>query len=611
MFKISSSSSSSSSSLASVLGTSYSFLPPSLLLNKWSSAATCFAIRRSRRLLIRSASSTAAAKIAYYNTTTRRDHRFSNVEYLNYYSRQLLLHRRSRRRSSRAVIVQTEPEGKPRNLQELQQYNTNTNVSTSSNINNILLQQRSSSSSINNVIIHHRHHRAYTTRRDVNKENRNRNRNRNNNNNKITATVSSSDPSMATWVDAYVPPSLRPYAKLSRMDKPIGTWLLLWPCYWSTAMAAGLNSNSDNTTTTIAINTISNSDSNNTDNLVQILDLLPDPKLLGMFTVGAFVMRGAGCTINDMWDQDIDSNVERTKARPLACGEVTQPQAFAWLALQLVGGLTVLLTLPTQHTLYCFAWGAASLPIIAVYPFMKRIFDYPQLILGLCFNWGIFMGWAAVHGPPMMMHYTNSSILVPLYAGCVLWTVGYDTLYAHQDKTDDAKLGLKSTAITFGRRHHRNNNDNDVAIDMDDTNHHKRILHKLAIATYGCWLLAGYNNIVATSSSLSSSLLLEATTTMTSTTAALMSASSSSSAAISDLLMLPTSHGTSAAIAISVPFGIYATGITAAYAHLNWQIRTADLNEPINLAERFRSNATVGGIVFGSIVASKLAFVVL
>mmetsp|Transcript_43180 Transcript_43180/g.43884 ORF Transcript_43180/g.43884 Transcript_43180/m.43884 type:complete len:231 (+) Transcript_43180:463-1155(+) len=213
------------------------------------------------------------------------------------------------------------------------------------------------------------------------------------------------------------------------------------------------------------------------------------------------------------------------------------------------------------------------------------------IILGLCFNWGAIMGWAAVHGS------IDYSVVVPLYLSGVSWTIGYDTLYAHQDKKDDAKLGLKSTAITFGRTSSSNRSSNDIGneigngngnalFDTDDDRKHKRILHKLAIATYACWLLAGYNGIIATST---------AATTMMSSSSSLSLLSSSSSP-----LLLSS---------LSPALGIYAIGITGAYSHLYWQIHTADLNNPHNLAERFRSNAKVGGIVFGSILASKIALV--
>eukprot|EP00547_Thalassionema_nitzschioides_P000160 CAMPEP_0194212498 /NCGR_PEP_ID=MMETSP0156-20130528/12464_1 /TAXON_ID=33649 /ORGANISM="Thalassionema nitzschioides, Strain L26-B" /LENGTH=346 /DNA_ID=CAMNT_0038940343 /DNA_START=35 /DNA_END=1072 /DNA_ORIENTATION=- len=247
-----------------------------------------------------------------------------------------------------------------------------------------------------------------------------------------------SDPPILTWVDDYVPASLRPYARLARIDKPIGTWLLLWPCFWSTAIAAPQG-------------------------------CFPDPYLLGLFSTGAFVMRGAGCTINDMWDQDIDRQVHRTALRPLANGDLTQTKALGFLALQLSLGLGVLVSLP--HTYYCFAWGASSLPLVVVYPLMKRYTNFPQVVLGLTFNWGAWMGWAATYGT---MDY---SIVAPLYGAGVTWTLVYDTIYANQDKKDDAALGLKSTALTFGQ----------------DVKRHKQILHFFAILTYGQLILAGYD----------------------------------------------------------------------------------------------------------------------
>jgi len=280
-----------------------------------------------------------------------------------------------------------------------------------------------------------------------------------------------------------------------------------------------------------------------------LIDVLPDPKLLGLFTIGAFVMRGAGCTINDLWDRDLDSQVTRTKNRPLAAGILTPTQAVGWLAAQLSAGLAVLVSLP--HTEYCFWWGASSLPIVVAYPLMKRFFDYPQLVLGLCFNWGAFMGWAAVHGT-MDYH-----VVLPLYASGVAWTIGYDTLYAHQDKDDDAKLGLKSTAISFGK--FGKSHDKAMEGTNGDEDRHKRVLYGFAAVTYASWMLAGYNNFVGST---------------------------------------------------GIPFGAYGLGITGAYTHLLWQIQTADLSNPHNLAERFRSNAKVGGIVFGSILAGKLAMLV-
>lgn len=234
---------------------------------------------------------------------------------------------------------------------------------------------------------------------------------------------------------SYLPESLQPYAHLSRLDKPIGTYLLLHPCMWSTTLAAPLGT-------------------------------LPDLKLCALFATGSLVMRGAGCTINDMWDAKFDREVERTRSRPLASGVLNYRQATAWLALQLTAGLGVLVSLPNVEQ--CFMWGVASLPLVAIYPLMKRYTDYPQLILGMTFNWGAIMGWVAVRGE------VDWTVVGPLYASAVAWTLVYDTLYAHQDKNDDAKLGLKSTALTFG----------------EST---RPILSALTAAIWAGWMTAGYN----------------------------------------------------------------------------------------------------------------------
>ena len=234
---------------------------------------------------------------------------------------------------------------------------------------------------------------------------------------------------------SYLPESFHPYAHLSRLDKPIGTYLLLHPCLWSTALATPLGT-------------------------------FPDLTLCTLFGIGAFVMRGAGCTINDMWDARYDREVERTKSRPLASGVLNYRQATAWLALQLTAGLAVLVSLPNVEQ--CFLWGVASLPLVATYPLMKRYTDYPQVVLGMTFNWGAILGWLAVRGD------IDWSVVGPLYASGVAWTLVYDTLYAHQDKKDDAKLGLKSTALTFG----------------ENT---KPILSVLAATTWAGWMTAGYN----------------------------------------------------------------------------------------------------------------------
>lgn len=212
-----------------------------------------------------------------------------------------------------------------------------------------------------------------------------------------------------TWVDRHAPAAAVPFLKLARVDRPVGTALLLWPSLWSIALAAPAGG-------------------------------LPDLHLMALFTAGAFVMRGAGCTINDMWDRDIDASVARTASRPLAAGTVTLPAAGAFLAAQLAAGLAVL----TQLNTFSIALGAASLLPVALYPAAKRVTAWPQAVLGLTFNWGALLGWAAVHGSLAL------PVVLPLYAGCAAWTVVYDTIYAHQDKADDAALGLRSSALTLG-----------------------------------------------------------------------------------------------------------------------------------------------------------------
>ncbi|XP_039313160.1 4-hydroxybenzoate polyprenyltransferase, mitochondrial isoform X2 [Solenopsis invicta] len=204
-------------------------------------------------------------------------------------------------------------------------------------------------------------------------------------------------------------PNVQPYMKLMRIDKPIGSWLLFWPCGWSIALAAPAGA-------------------------------LPDLHMLALFGMGAFIMRGAGCTINDMWDQDIDKMVARTKDRPLVTGQITPKQSLIFLAGQLSLGLLVLL----QLNWYSIFLGASSLGLVIIYPLMKRVTYWPQLILGMTFNWGTLLGWSAVHGS------CNWSVCLPLYVAGICWTILYDTIYAHQDRMDDILLGMKSTAIKFG-----------------------------------------------------------------------------------------------------------------------------------------------------------------
>ncbi|KAM0755944.1 4-hydroxybenzoate polyprenyl transferase [Meredithblackwellia eburnea MCA 4105] len=162
---------------------------------------------------------------------------------------------------------------------------------------------------------------------------------------------------------------------------------------------------------------------------------------LALFGTGALVMRGAGCTINDMWDQDIDKKVDRTKLRPLASGQVTPFQALSFLGLQLSVGLGIL----TQLNWYSIALGASSLSLVVLYPLMKRITYWPQFVLGLAFNWGALLGSSAVLGV------CDWTVALPLYVGSVAWTIVYDTIYAHQDKVDDVSAGVKSTALLFGQ----------------------------------------------------------------------------------------------------------------------------------------------------------------
>src|SRR3954470_5117652 len=214
------------------------------------------------------------------------------------------------------------------------------------------------------------------------------------------------------WVDTRAPLWSRPYLRLSRLDRPIGSWLLLMPCWWSAALAAGIAH-----------------------------DLKQLPLILMLFLIGAFVMRGAGCTWNDITDRDLDAQVERTRSRPIPAGQVSVPQAAAFLVLQALVGLAVLL----QFNRFAVGCGLASLVIVAVYPFMKRITYWPQIVLGLAFSWGALMGFAVIFGR------IDATALV-LYAGSIAWVIGYDTIYAHQDAEDDALIGIKSTALLFGAR---------------------------------------------------------------------------------------------------------------------------------------------------------------
>jgi 4-hydroxybenzoate polyprenyltransferase len=218
--------------------------------------------------------------------------------------------------------------------------------------------------------------------------------------------------STGNWVDTLAPPWSRPYFRLARLDRPIGSWLLLLPCWWSAALAAAVAGD---------------------------LSLLP--LTLFLFFVGAFAMRGAGCTWNDISDRDLDAKVERSRSRPIPAGQVSVKAALGFLALQALIGLTVLL----QFNRFAVATGAASLVVVAIYPFMKRITYWPQVVLGLAFSWGALMGFAA-----RFARIDATALL--LYGGAIAWVIGYDTIYAHQDAEDDALIGVKSTARLFGAR---------------------------------------------------------------------------------------------------------------------------------------------------------------
>jgi 4-hydroxybenzoate polyprenyltransferase len=219
------------------------------------------------------------------------------------------------------------------------------------------------------------------------------------------------------WVYRLLPRAAWPYAQLARWDRPIGWQLLLWPCWWSAALAAVAYPKPGE----------------------PVLDLLPNLWHLMLFLVGAIAMRGAGCTYNDIVDRKIDASVERTRSRPLPSGKVSTKRAWSFLVLQALVGLAVLV----QFNGFAILLGLSSLLVVAAYPFMKRITDWPQLVLGLAFSWGALMGWAALHG-------ALAAPAVLLYVGAIMWTIGYDTIYAHQDKEDDALVGVRSTARLFG-----------------------------------------------------------------------------------------------------------------------------------------------------------------
>lgn len=218
--------------------------------------------------------------------------------------------------------------------------------------------------------------------------------------------------STGNWVDTAAPARFRPYLRLARLDRPIGSWLLLLPCWWSAGLAA-----------------------------IAAGSPYPNPWHCLLFFIGAFAMRGAGCTWNDITDRDLDAKVERTRSRPIPSGQVTVEQAMAFLIAQALLGLLVLV----QFNPFTILMGILSLATVAIYPFLKRVTHWPQIGLGLAFSWGALMGWPAVFGR------LDMATLV-LYAGTICWVIAYDTIYAHQDREDDALIGIGSTAILFGER---------------------------------------------------------------------------------------------------------------------------------------------------------------
>ncbi len=226
-----------------------------------------------------------------------------------------------------------------------------------------------------------------------------------------TPTGTVADAQKNNWLDRYAPDAVKPYGRLARWDRPIGFWLLFWPCAWGIGLAA-----------------------------------LAQPELgFGWWTAilmffGAVLMRGAGCTFNDIVDRDIDMMVARTRSRPIPSGQVTAREALYFLVAQALLASAILF----QFNRFTVWAGVASLVLVAIYPFMKRITWWPQFFLGLAFSYGALVGWTSQTG-------SLSWAPIILYAGTILWVIGYDTIYALQDVEDDALVGVKSTARLFGQ----------------------------------------------------------------------------------------------------------------------------------------------------------------
>ncbi len=220
------------------------------------------------------------------------------------------------------------------------------------------------------------------------------------------------DASDSNWVDRFCPFWSKPFLKLSRLDRPIGTWLLLLPCWWGSSLAIWSSNKVPN---------------------------FQDYWIIVGCIIGAILMRGAGCTWNDINDQHFDSRVARTKLRPIPSGQVTTKKAIVWMLMQIILSFFILLTFNQFAVLI----GIVSILPVAIYPFAKRFTWWPQFFLGICFNWGILLSFVA-HNNAL-----EQSTVILYFAG-IFWTLFYDTIYAFQDTEDDALIGLKSTALLFG-----------------------------------------------------------------------------------------------------------------------------------------------------------------
>ncbi len=305
-----------------------------------------------------------------------------------------------------------------------------------------------------------------------------------------------SDAPLMNWVDRYAPAAARPYLRLSRADRPIGTWLLLIPCWWGLALA-----------------------------------IVADPAGLRPFdawiaigcALGAVLMRGAGCTWNDLTDRHIDASVARTRSRPLPSGKVRPASAVAWMCAQALAAFAILLSFPPL----AIALGIGSLALVAIYPFAKRFTWWPQIFLGLAFNWGALLAWAA-HGDAL------GAPAIMLYLSGIAWTLFYDTIYAHQDREDDALIGVKSTARLFEHR-------------------------------TGTWLAA----FQATSVGLATLAVLVATSQT-----------------------------------LALCLGI--AGAVGFSAHLTWQLRRLDIDDPDGCLRLFRTNRDAGLILAVGLGAAAL-----